>query len=244
MVFQVDILFQGFSGKLEVGYMGWGTWALIRDGTHNILLDTGFAGLRSSYSEILKQYGLTPSDIDYVLLTHLHFDHARNVDLLPQARFVVSQKEWIYANNPDCQDLLVEKTILPILAAKKLILVNDGDKILPGITAMLTPGHTPGCCSYLLQQPDGSIWVLAGDAAKNRGELCTGTAQISRDPKQTAESLNHILRIASRVLPGHDGWITIHDGKVTAEGGNDKKIVFTQGITINGGETEITLHMD
>lgn len=45
MSIQVDVLFGGFSGKLEVGYLGWGTWALLRDGTHTMVLDTGFVGL-------------------------------------------------------------------------------------------------------------------------------------------------------------------------------------------------------
>ena len=32
------------------------------------------------------------------------------------------------------------------------MLVEDGDEIVPGITAFMTPGHTPGCCSYILSQ--------------------------------------------------------------------------------------------
>ena len=109
---------------------------------------------------------------------------------------------------------------------------------------MLTPGHTPGSCSYVLHQDDGTKWVLAGDAAKNRGELSTGEVQITMDPAMSTASLELIRKTADRVLPGHDGWVTIRDGKIIAEGGNDKVLVFAQGITINGGETRVVLHMD
>ncbi len=107
MSVQIDVLFSGFSGKLEVGYLGWGTWALLRDGTHTMVLDTGFVGLRQNYNEVLGKYGVSPQDVDHVLLTHLHFDHACNVDRYPNAQFVVSRQEWEYANSAG-RDLFIE----------------------------------------------------------------------------------------------------------------------------------------
>lgn len=117
-------------------------------------------------------------------------------------------------------------------------------RLVPGITAMFTPGHTPGSCSYLLHQDSGEVWVLAGDAAKNRGELLTEEVQMSMDPPATQSSLRRIKAAGTRVLPGHDGWVTLKEGEVLAEGGNDKRLVFGQGITINGGNREMLLHMD
>ena len=78
MRFEVTILFPGFSGKLPYCAHGWGTWALIRDGKHNILLDTGGVGLRLNFHRILEEQGVRAEDIDYVLLTHMHFDHVWN----------------------------------------------------------------------------------------------------------------------------------------------------------------------
>lgn len=245
MSFQVDILFSGFSGKLEVGYHGWSTWALIRDGEHNIMLDTGYVGLRQNYREILAEYGVSPEDIDFVLLTHMHFDHVCNADLLPRAAFVVSHAEWEYANDPECSDLFVDKNAAAVIAKSIYILAEDGDEIIPGITAMLTPGHTPGCCSYVLDQGNGEKWVLAGDAAKNRGELTNGQIQMSQDLNASNSSIKRILSSGCRVLPGHDGWCRVDpDGKVTPEGGNDKILEFGQGISINGGLTSVILSMD
>lgn len=245
MAFQVDILFGGFSGKLKEGYNGWSTWALVRDGKHNILLETGFVGLRYSYKQILAEHGVTAEDIDIVLLTHTHFDHICNADLLPNATFVLSRAEWEYANDPGCSDLFVDKNSVEFIAKGKYKLVDDGDEIIPGITAMLTPGHTPGCCSYILDQGGGVKWVFSGDAAKNRGELTSGQIQMSQDLEASCNSIRRILAAGYRILPGHDGWCKVGpNGAITPEGGNDKILEFGQGISINGGLTEITLRMD
>ena len=203
MVFDVKILFGGFSGKLPFCYHGWGTWALIQDGRHNILLDTGCVGLRKDYYRILEEKGVKCEDIDYVLLTHL------------------SKAEWEYANDAEHRDLLIEHSAIPVLEkAKKIFIENDNQEILPGITAIMTPGHTPGCCSYILHQENGEKWVLAGDAAK-------------------------IKKAGNRILPGHDLWVSIdNNGVIKAEGGNDIHLLFSQGVTVNGGQTEIILHMD
>lgn len=139
MSVQIDVLFSGFSGKLEVGYLGWGTWALLRDGTHTMVLDTGFVGLRQNYNEVLGKYGVSPQDVDHVLLTHLHFDHACNVDRYPNAQFVVSRQEWEYANSAG-RDLFIEDAAVRVLRdSGRLRLVEDGEEVVPGITAMLTP---------------------------------------------------------------------------------------------------------
>ena len=242
--FEVTVLFEGFSGKLSRGYLGWGTWALIRQGGHNILLDTGFVGLRTDFEGMLSEQGLSPKDIDYVLLTHLHFDHGCNVDLVPDAQFVVSRAEWEYATDPNCADRFIEQGSLLFLKQARLRLVEDGEEILPGIIAMLTPGHTPGCCSYVLRQPDGEQWVLAGDALKNKGELLSGSVQMSLDPASSAASIAKIKQAGDRILPGHATWISQKGGTPVYETLPEKKLVFGQSVTINGGLSEIVLTMD
>lgn len=244
-MFDVKILFSGFSGKMADCALGWGTWALIQDGQRNILLDTGNVGLRQNFDNILKRAGMARDDIDAVLLTHLHFDHACNVDLLPNATFVVTEQEWAFANDLTHRDVFIqESAIMPLRNGKVRFIKGDDEEVFPGVTAMLTPGHTPGSVSYILHQDDGQKWALAGDAAKNRGELRTRQVQMSLDPEATASSLEKIVATADRVLPGHDGWVTIQNGEVIPEGGNDKEILFAQGVTVNGGQENVVLHMD
>ena len=246
MNFNVDILFNGFSGKLSVGYLGWGTWALIKNGKNNILLDTCFVGIRKYCPSILKKRNLKCEDIDYILVTHLHFDHIYNVDLFPNATIVLSKLEWEYANDSKNSDVFIERAAIPIIQERKKIFIEyDNQEVLEGITAILTPGHTPGSCSYILHQENGEKWVLAGDAAKNRGELTTEKVQLSTNMEDTIRSIKKIKLSGNRILPGHDSWIKIDsNGKVVAEEQNTVKLIFSQGITVNGGKSEIILKMD
>ena len=200
MSVQIDVLFSGFSGKLEVGYLGWGTWALLRDGTHTMVLDTGFVGLRQNYNEVLGKYGVSPQDVDHVLLTHLHFDHACNVDRYPNAQFVVSRQEWEYANSAG-RDLFIEDAAVRVLRdSGRLRLVEDGEEVVPGITAMLTPGHTPGSiCFY----DEAESVLLSGDTM-----FCGGCGRVDfpgGDGKAMMESLGRLLTLpeSTTVLPGH-----------------------------------------
>jgi N-acyl homoserine lactone hydrolase len=49
----------------------------------------------------LKEIGLTPDDIDYVVQSHLHFDHAGGLRFFPWAKILVHQDEYRFAHNPD-----------------------------------------------------------------------------------------------------------------------------------------------
>jgi glyoxylase-like metal-dependent hydrolase (beta-lactamase superfamily II) len=107
--------------------------------------------------------------IDMVFLTHLHHDHVAGIDLFPQALFVYSRKEWEYANMTS--ENAVQKASLSLLHAyRRRLIEKDGEEIIPGVTAMFTPGHSPGGVSYVLDM-NGEKWILTGDAIKNRSEL-------------------------------------------------------------------------
>lgn len=247
MNFTVDVLFQGFSGSLPNGVLGLGTWALIRteDKKRNILFDAGGPVQRGYVEKLLGEYELKPSDITDVILSHCHFDHVNNIDFFPHAMFYMTREEWDYMNDLTRRDRYVDEKAILLLRSYRLTLLNDENKeIFPKMTYMLTPGHTPGSMSVVLDQGDAGKWVLAGDAAKNRGELRTLECMMSLNPEQSAASLRKIKSTASRVLPGHDGWLTIKNGEIIPEGGNDLHIQFGQSVTINGGKTYIDLHMD
>jgi glyoxylase-like metal-dependent hydrolase (beta-lactamase superfamily II) len=79
---------------------------LLRSGEQAIVVDTGFKGLGDlsrarqgvrSVSDALEQLGVTPDAVKDVILTHLHYDHTGNLDLFPNARFHLQQREMAYA---------------------------------------------------------------------------------------------------------------------------------------------------
>jgi glyoxylase-like metal-dependent hydrolase (beta-lactamase superfamily II) len=100
-------------------------------------------------------------DIDLVILTHGHPDHiGSNVDeegrpAFPNVRYVMQKEEWqFWTEHPDLSALNVDEHLKQILleVAKKslppiqgqLKLIDRETEIVPGIQAVVTPGHTPG----------------------------------------------------------------------------------------------------
>jgi glyoxylase-like metal-dependent hydrolase (beta-lactamase superfamily II) len=122
----------------------------VQDPTRHVLLDS------------LKKVGLKDSDIDYVILSHLHFDHAGGILptyaelqlnpqglLFPKAKFLVGREAFDRSLAPHKRD---RASFIPTLsdklvASKRLVLV-DGmefpDHAVRGITFRFSNGHTPG----------------------------------------------------------------------------------------------------
>ncbi len=93
----------------------------------------------------------------------------------------------------------------------------DGEEVLPGVTAHIAPGHTPGHLMYVLSGRDREV-IFTGDAAKNRAELVSGHADASYDEAVSAASIAKIWsfwrrRPANVVVPGHDIPMVQKDGR-------------------------------
>lgn len=143
---------------------------LIRDGKHIIMLDSGLGwGLdsNSNYTDTsnlktnLDIFGLTPSDVTHVVLSHLHFDHAAGctyVDensetqpTMPYANIFLQKKEWYYALsrldkvNPVMGADYDLDEFYKLAALDKLVFITDSVfELVPGISLIRTGGHTPG----------------------------------------------------------------------------------------------------
>jgi glyoxylase-like metal-dependent hydrolase (beta-lactamase superfamily II) len=238
MAYTVDILFFGFPAML-----GLASCALIRDEKHNILFDTGNGYMFHQMERLFAERNMAFGDIDMVVLSHLHWDHTFNYSFFPRAKFVLSLAEWEHANNLREPDIFVDEAILPFLRTADVhFVVRDGEEILPGMEILLTPGHTPGSISLLLEK-DGENLVFTGDAVKTRGELRTCAAGMSHDSPVTRATVEKILKIADRVLPGHDSWLFIKNGEVISTP-NELILNFTQGVTVNGGQGHIGISLD
>ncbi len=238
----VDVLYYGFPGKASNSFLGWSTIALVKAEGKTILVDTGGSGARPMLIQALSERGLRTSDIDYVFLTHLHFDHIANVNLFPQAHFIFSREEWVYVNTED--DLFVMEGCLPLLRSyEKTLTEGEETKLFSNVSAFLTPGHTPGCLSLVLSHGDEK-WIITGDAVKNRSELRTGSVGMTLAAKTSEESIKKIRSMAQRILPGHDCWLRVTDQEaITPETDNEVIIDLPEGMSING-ESRVSLKLD
>ena len=111
----------------------------------------------------LKKNGLAAADVKTILMTHLHRDHygglidAEGKAAFPNAEVYVSRAErnyWI--------DEKKDRNVINALGqyAGRVRLFEFGDKVLPGVTALDTSGHTPGHVSFLLKNGKEKLLII------------------------------------------------------------------------------------
>jgi len=122
----------------------------------------------------LADAGVSPDQIDIVVATHLHFDHAGGFTVrdasgrvrprFPRARYVVRRGEWEVANHPHERNRAsyLPDNFLPLAEAGVLSLVDDDATIMPGVRVERTPGHTAYHQSVWIETP-GRHAVFIGD---------------------------------------------------------------------------------
>ena len=163
------------------------TCLLIRAHGRNILVDTGLgdkwdAPTRERFAidrrppllESLARLGLTAGDIHYVVNTHLHFDHAggntvRKADgslapAFPNARYVVQQGEYEEAilTNERTRASYRNENFAPIARAHQWEFVEGDTELVPGVSVMVTQGHTPHHQSVKVES-EGQVAFFLGD---------------------------------------------------------------------------------
>jgi len=216
--YDIDVIVQGYPGKTVChGGLGWRTIVLLRGRGRVALVDTGGFNIRASLVERLKHRDLKPADVTDLLLTHAHHDHCINWTLFSHARIVLGTQEMDWA-------IKVPWGIGPVpeLYVKELqhwptfYGAADGEEVMPGITAHIVPGHTPGHLLYLLKGSESDV-IFTGDAAKNRAELLCGRADGTYDQSVSSASIAAIWtlwrkRPGNVLIPGHDIPMVLREG--------------------------------
>lgn len=124
--------------------------------------------------------GIDPQKISTIVVTHFHGDHIlgmiskeTNSKVFPDAEIVVPAAELKYWNDPalvgkvpDAQKGMVNKIQATLGKWKNVRQVEDGKEAMPGITAIATPGHTPGHTSYLVGTSKNPL-LVSGDLTNN-----------------------------------------------------------------------------
>lgn len=156
---------------------------LLRNGDRNVLFDVGagpdFMSSAGRLPEALAALELTPYDITDIVITHGHPDHLWGIlddfddVLFPGARILMGAKDHAYWTDPATADSIGdERASFYAGASRRLMilgdavdLIEDGQDVLPGVTARLTPGHTPGHMSFLIAGDRPAM--IIGDAIGN-----------------------------------------------------------------------------
>jgi glyoxylase-like metal-dependent hydrolase (beta-lactamase superfamily II) len=188
---------------------------LITIGGHKILVDPGVGNgkqriavpgwdnLRTDFLDRLQAAGGPLGDIDYVVNTHLHFDHVgwhtRLVDgawqpTFPAARYVMSAGEFRYWQSRPGKEIADQHagfsdSVLPVYEAGLIDLVADDHVITDGVQLVPSPGHTPHHVSVMIES-GGQSAVITGDVAHHPCQLAYPDwgAASDFDPDQARDS--------------------------------------------------------
>lgn len=218
-------LFQVHENGRIIGIPGY----LIQTGEGvNILVDTGFparyahdpAGASladglDSFGRVLSlsdqnlpaaqlaRLGLTPADIQILVMTHTDIDHVGGIADFPQATMVIAAAERAL----DRPHYFRDRSPLEWPVNVEYRLIEDDAELYPGVALLAAPGHAPGQLSLLVRLPETGMVLLTGDAISRPAELEEGFGG-AWNPAQAQASAERLMAIAKReqawLIYGHD----------------------------------------
>ncbi|MCL5266088.1 MAG: N-acyl homoserine lactonase family protein [Chloroflexi bacterium] len=160
----------------------------------------------------LRKLGVAPDDIDYVVNSHLHFDHCCGNRLFPNATFVMSKAELRHAFVPDPWERLgYDRTLVDMPGAKmELLELNGYDyELVPGVTLIETPGHSAGHLAVVVKLGSEPPIVFPVDIAWSKENLEQKQLMgLHIDPAELLHSMvkvqNIAYRLGGRIFYPHD----------------------------------------
>ena len=192
---------------------------VINTGRHLVLFDTGMGDSMGADSQMfgpttgrllrnLRQAGIDPAQIDMVILSHAHCDHcwalvdAQGNRNFPNAQVAISEEDlkyWTDENNirgPAFMGPFIRGATKNLNAYRdRMMLVRDGQEVVPGITAISAPGHTIGHTIYAIASGP-RVMVYTGDLAHHHVLLLRRPLlefAFDTDPKQSAQTRARLL---------------------------------------------------
>jgi len=190
---------------------------LIRTGGKTVLLDAGLGTAKFDFvtsdghrtvlngGELpgrLAALGVQPGDVDYVIPTHLHSDHSGWVihehrRFFPNATIRFGAGDWdeqvLNENSPGVPGF--KQAMKQAMADGRIELIERDGEILPGISAMHTPGHTAGHTSFVLSSGDSRAIIL-GDIISCPMQIRNAEMEVvfDTDPKLAVKTRERIMR--------------------------------------------------
>lgn len=207
-------------GPMPLDYF---VWAVKGEGK-TYVVDTGFGAeqaqqrkrdLLRSPVDGLRAIGIEPGEVEDVIITHMHYDHAGGLDLFPNATFHIQDREVAFATGRSMchgafrHSLAVEDVVgmvRRVFAGR--VRFHDGDaELAPGLSVHFIGGHTMGLQSVRVATRRGFV-VLASDAAHLYAHLAQQRAYPVvcnvADMLEGHETLKRLATSHRHIVPGHD----------------------------------------
>ena len=220
---------------------------IVKTGHHTILIDAcigndkerptrpQFHRMKSSFIDDLSRLGVKPEDIDFVMCTHLHWDHVgwntkladgKWVPTFPKARYVMARREydhWLGVHDSGVDTPHARAfgdSILPVVKTGQALLVGDDYALDDGLWFESYPGHTPGNV-VIHARSGGERGVFIGDVVHHPLQCLKPewSTMACTDPDGSRVSRTRLVQEhaddGALILPAHfpaptAGWIRPH----------------------------------
>ena len=204
---------------------------IVRGGGKTVLLETGVGGKTGrtpgaagtegsgALLQNLAREGIRPEDVDIVVNTHLHFDHAggntviadgKPAPAFPRARYLLQKGEWEVASRPNerTRATYLAENFEPLDDARQVELVEGEAEIIKGLRLLPAPGHTADHCIVEMDS-GGELALYVGELAQHPVML-ERIAWISAFDVLPLVSLETKKRVIERALERRALIVSVH----------------------------------
>lgn len=207
---------------VEVQFQCW----CVRSGERTILVDAGLpsgdsrllAIEQAKSTETLLADGLDALVVTDVVVTHLHWDHAGDLDLFPHATIHIQGRELdfvqsaLFRRKPIRELFIQEQKLQWLLANKNVRALGERATIAPGVEVRWVGGHTPGCQLVLVDTGEKE-YVFTGDAVNTYRNLAEdvppGIVWNMGEALVALDTVRGLQAEGKTIVPGHEALASI-----------------------------------